>query len=348
MDAAGDRLHNSNMRQPEAAPPAAALSWATGSATGWPTGLPSYALYGEPGQPHATDWLHCESIAERSRRHDWEIKPHRHEALIQFLYMRSGRAQALLESAPLALAGPCLLRVPAGVPHGFRFEPTVDGVVVTVLEAHLKRLLAPVPALAERLLRPQLLACAANEAAAQVAQAVGALLAEFNGQAPWRTLALDAALLRLAVLVARLSVAALAHRGEVGHAGDLGRCGAAAGASVHTPKPARALAHVQRFRALVEQRFRQQPALADLAAELGITPTQLNRVCQQVLGHSALGLLHARLVLEAQRELTYTTQPVKQVAHGLGFADSGYFTRFFGRHSGHTPSAWRALTLAAR
>ena len=30
----------------------------------------TYALYGEPGRTQATDWLHCESIAERSQRHE--------------------------------------------------------------------------------------------------------------------------------------------------------------------------------------------------------------------------------------------------------------------------------------
>lgn len=345
------------MRQPKSADPAAdpAPYPATRPATppAAAAGLPSYALYGEPGQPLATDWLHCERIAERSARHDWEIKPHRHQALVQFLYMRSGSAQALLEATPLALAGPCLLRVPAGVPHGFRFEPAVDGVVVTVLEAHLKRLLAPAPALIEPLLRPQLLAwpalagAAPASGAAELDHAVAALLAEFSGQAPWRTLALDAALLRLVVLVARLSGATSAGGGAGDSSDTSGAGGGARSAPARTAHPPRALAHVQRYRALVEQGFRAQPALGALAAELGITPTQLNRVCQQVLGRSALGVLHARLLLEAQRELRYTTQSVKQIAHALGFADSGYFSRFFQRGCGHTPSAWRALTLAA-
>ena len=83
--------------------------------------------------------------------------------------------------------------------------------------------------------------------------------------------------------------------------------------------------------------------VAALAQPLGITTTQLNRACHQVLGHSALGVLHGRLVLEAQRDLAYTTLSVKQIALGLGFNDAGYFTRFFQRETGHTPSAWRAL-----
>ena len=98
------------------------------------------------------------------------------------------------------------------------------------------------------------------------------------------------------------------------------------------------------FQALVEARLRQQPGLAELATQIGITPTQLNRVCHRVLGHSALGVLHGRLLLEAQRELGYTAMSVKQVAIGLGFADAGYFTRWFQRHTGLTPTAWRSAS----
>jgi AraC family transcriptional regulator, transcriptional activator of pobA len=35
------------------------------------------------------------------------------------------------------------------------------------------------------------------------------------------------------------------------------------------------------------------------------------------------------------------------VAIGLGFGDAGYFTRFFQRLTGHTPSQWRSQAAAA-
>ena len=49
--------------------------------------------------------------------------------------------------------------------------------------------------------------------------------------------------------------------------------------------------------------------------------------------------------LEAQRELAYTTLSVKHIAYKLGFTDAGYFTRFFERETGATPSAWRAQAV---
>ena len=316
MDGCAQALNNSNMAS--ATPHAL-----TGR-------LPTFFLYGEQGRSTQTDWLHCESIAARSRLHDWEIRPHRHEALFQILNIRRGRAEVSLDGMAHAVAGPCVITVPALAVHGFSFATNIDGTVITVVEQHVAALLQREPTLARRLLRPQW-AALARAAAAPLQAAVATLQGEFNNStAEWRALAIDAALLRLLLLLGRTLPALATQAGGTG------------AETTAAPAGSRGLLHVQRFRALVEQRFREQPALVECARELGVSATQLNRVCQQVLGHSALGVLHGRTVLEAQRELTYTTMSVKHIGLGLGFADAGYFTRFFQRETGRTPSAWRS------
>ncbi|MDE2275906.1 MAG: hypothetical protein KGK09_06380, partial [Burkholderiales bacterium] len=113
-----------------------------------PAPLPAYALYGESQADGRPDRLHCESIAERSRLHGWEIRPHRHEALFQLLVIERGSAQAWLDGTALALQGPAAITVPALAAHGFRFAPSIDGVVFTVAEPHLAALLQGHPGLA--------------------------------------------------------------------------------------------------------------------------------------------------------------------------------------------------------
>lgn len=310
MDRSGDQLNNSNM-------PTARLAFQNQP-------LPAYALYGEPSRQGLEDRLHVETVAQRSRLHDWEIKPHRHEALFQILVIRSGRVQAWLDGQEQALQGPVVVTVPAMAAHGFGFSTDVVGMVFTADQAHLWGLLGS----AEPALRQALQALRALVGPQpQVWQAAEQLRAEFQGHERWRQVAIDTALLRLALAIARIAP---------GHA------------TPQTDAPERAVAHVQRLQALVEAGFRQQPALSDLAMQIGITPTQLNRVCQRVLGHSALGVLHARVLLQAQRDLAYTGMSVKQVAHGLGFGDAGYFTRFFQRQTGLAPSAWRAARRDSR
>jgi AraC family transcriptional activator of pobA len=47
------------------------------------------------------------------------------------------------------------------------------------------------------------------------------------------------------------------------------------------------------------------------------------------------------VLLEAKRSLIYTSMTVAQVADALGFADPAYFSRFFKRLSGLSPSDFR-------
>jgi AraC family transcriptional activator of pobA len=281
--------------------------------------LPTYLLYGDKGNAIGTDWLHCESIAERSRLHDWEIRPHRHESLFQILHIGRGSVQIMLDGVSTALRGPCVVLVPSLSAHGFSFAPDVDGIVVTVFEQHLTRLLSAEPGLRAKVMRP-LQQRLGGVGAQHVARAANALCEEFLASESWRGLAIDAALMNLVIAMGR----------------------SLSDEPAAMPAGARALAHVQRFRSLIERRFREQPALSQCAEELGLTTTQLNRVCRQVLGHTALAVLHARLMLEAQRDLAYTTMSIKQIGLNLGFADAGYFTRFFQRETGRTPTAWRS------
>jgi AraC family transcriptional activator of pobA len=309
-----------------------------------PAQLPAFALYGEADRSPVADALHCESIAARSGLHGWEIRPHRHAALAQLLWVKRGQVWAQMDGRSQHLQGPALLTVPPLAAHGFRFSPDVDGHVFTVQQRHLQALLQPFPGLAAVLapLRGWALDEAAHAAHTTELQAAAlALRDELQGQARWRQAALDGALLRLLVAVARAAPVGVA---------DLPGPGAGPGAEPNAASPARpqaappaerALAHVHRLQALVEQRFREQPTVQALAQAVGITATQLNRVCRQVLGCSALAVLHARLLLEAQRELAYTTMPIKQVALDLGFADAAYFSRFFQRAVGVGPAAWR-------
>jgi len=284
--------------------------------------LPTYRLYGESGAGQEVDWLHCESIAERSRLHNWEIRPHRHAVLTQFLHVSRGKVEVQIDTRVSALAAPALLVVPALVVHGLRFTSPSDGTVVTVHETHLNRLLADEPTLRQAINRPHAIQLDRSESRTrELAAAATALRHDFSSMAPWRMALLNGALLRLAVAVGRVMP----------------------GVGEGSPSTgSRAIAHVERFKLLVEQQFRQQPSLSGIAAHIGITPTQLNRVCRQVLGHSALEIVHARIVLEAKRELTYTTMSVKQIAHELGFDDPAYFTRFFQRETRMGPTKWRA------
>ncbi len=103
---------------------------------------------------------------------------------------------------------------------------------------------------------------------------------------------------------------------------------------------------MQRYLALVEQHHREHRPLPFYAEALGVTADHLSRTCRTVARQSALQMLHDRLMLEARRLLAYTPMPVAEVARQLGYDDAAYFSKFFTRHVGNTPSEYRALVAS--
>jgi AraC family transcriptional activator of pobA len=103
----------------------------------------------------------------------------------------------------------------------------------------------------------------------------------------------------------------------------------------------RAREHLAGFVALVDENFSKHTTLDHYAARLDISTAHLNAICRQMSGRSALQLIHERLILEARRELIYTSMTIKEISELLGFTDPAYFTRFFKRQMGVSPKDFR-------
>jgi AraC family transcriptional activator of pobA len=103
----------------------------------------------------------------------------------------------------------------------------------------------------------------------------------------------------------------------------------------------RAREHLAGFVALVDENFSKHTTLDHYAAQLDISAAHLNAICRQMSDRSALQLIHERLMLEARRELIYTSMTIKEISELLGFTDPAYFTRFFKRQMGMSPKDFR-------
>src|SRR5690606_37725425 len=189
---------------------------------------------------------------------------------------------ARLEHHEQRLQAPCVLVVPAGCVHGFRFFPETDGQVMTAVQASLPS------ALVGAFTEPVYLGLTPEDPRwRRLEVLVETLVEAFGSVDAWRGAALQGA---LHVVLAQLA--------------------AAHGEAVPASEPGRARQHVRRYYRLVEQYFRQHRDIAFYADALGLTPTQLNRVCRAERGLSALAVIHRRLLAEAERELAYTSLSV--------------------------------------
>lgn len=290
-----------------------------------PTTIPSYALYGDQAQPAWLDMVHIEQIHERSSLFDYEIDPHLHDGLIQVLHPLVGGGEVIIDGRHWTMRAPALVVVPSRHVHAFHFQRDIDGPVVTAAQRPLESLVAVgAPDLLEHIRRPRVLDLADTPRQADALLPLFEAIARENRMhRPGEAAAGTALLMALFVQIARLASAP--------EAGDAAR----------GDGRTRKAAQVERFRSMVDARFRERWSVDRYAQALGLSAGQLSRLCRDLLGSSALDLINARILHEAERELVFSTQSVKQIASLLGFADEAYFGRFFKKHSGQTPTEFR-------
>jgi AraC family transcriptional activator of pobA len=287
--------------------------------------VPNFALYGHEAQPSWLDMVHVERIPVRSSLFNWEIEPHVHDALLQLLYVVDGGGEVFIDELKWPVRPPCLIVVPANAVHGFHVPPPTDGHVITAAQRPREAALQAVaPELLPLARRPAVLRV---EAAGRHAQALLPLFEAVERET--RVHEAGQMAVGLSLLVALLV--------------QVARIGAAQPAGEDALLRSRKARQVERFRALVEARFRERASVEDYAQALGVSAGQLSRLCREVLGVSALDVVNARIVHEAQRELAYSLLGIKQIAAVLGFEDEAYFGRFFKKHTGHRPTEFRAM-----
>ena len=77
------------------------------------------------------------------------------------------------------------------------------------------------------------------------------------------------------------------------------------------------------------------------ANELGVSSGYLNEVCNEVSGHSAKAIIDSAVTARLKYELSYTTKSIQELSDEYNFPSQSYFTRYYKRMSGLTPSEFR-------
>lgn len=97
----------------------------------------------------------------------------------------------------------------------------------------------------------------------------------------------------------------------------------------------------EEFSSLLEQHISSLKQVSDYIALMNLSAYQLGEITKSSAGKTPSELINAQVVLEAKRQLIATSSQVKQVAELLGYADHSYFIRFFKKHTGLSPEAFR-------
>jgi AraC family transcriptional activator of pobA len=289
--------------------------------------IPQFALYGEQTRAEGAEQVHVELIETRSGLYDWHIGTHIHHGLFQVLFLFDGQVSASIGDATWECAGPVAITIHPSLAHGFQFSKKAQGYVLTVDQQVLfasgsghGELFAPL------FVAPLAIGL---DAAGGLRGRLEALLEQLLLEAGWAQRAHALMLEWLARAALLLLVRAQAEHSladRSGH-GDF---------ALYT-----------RFRAAVEQRYKEQWQVGRYAELLRVSPTRLNRLCLRIAGSSAFEIAQERLLLEACRQLTYLPASIATIAYELGFQDPAYFSRLFKKRYGVTPSDYRAAPPSA-
>lgn len=285
--------------------------------------VPTYELYGEYLSGARADPIHYETIHERSSKHDWTIRLHRHQRLAQIFLFQTPGIFIRMGDMQFQTISPTVLLIPPGVTHGFRFPEDTVGDVISLplefLDADNRDRVESFDSIGGAVLGVQ---------DAPHFTAIDALMAQIRS-------ALRDFSAERAVLLETLTRLILIYiRADVTATTALGLRPTQPDQTLHETQ-------AQAFCAAVEDHFASALSVDAYAQALGISAPHLNRICRRILGTTPNALIRQRRMVEAQRLLQFTRHSIAAIAVRSGFSETGYFSRTFKTEMGMTPGAFR-------
>jgi AraC family transcriptional regulator, transcriptional activator of pobA len=111
-----------------------------------------------------------------------------------------------------------------------------------------------------------------------------------------------------------------------------------------TNRPLDPQARIEELSELLEAHISTHKHVSQYASMLHLSSYQINALTKTTLGKKFSDLINDHIILEAKRFLLATSDQVNQIAYHLGYEDVSYFIRFFKKHTGFSPEAFRHIS----
>ena len=98
----------------------------------------------------------------------------------------------------------------------------------------------------------------------------------------------------------------------------------------------------------IESRFDESITLPDIAKAAGMNHTTLTALMKEELGLTAIEYLMKYRITVAEKQLEFTSVPIKDIANMTGFKTVQHFSRVFKNHIGVTPAEFRKNAVQKR
>ncbi len=98
---------------------------------------------------------------------------------------------------------------------------------------------------------------------------------------------------------------------------------------------------VLKFNNLAQQQFREIRAVKKYAEQLNVSAKYLTEVIKEYSGKKASDMIHDLVIMEAKFLLSKSQLSIGEIADKLCFSDQSFFGKYFKRHTGISPKAFR-------
>ncbi|YCM44635.1 helix-turn-helix domain-containing protein [Verrucomicrobiaceae bacterium 227] len=247
-----------------------------------------------------------------------KVKPHRHP-YFEIFWFPDPSGGLLSDFRTFTLSGPCLVFISPGQIHGWPGGADLKGEMIAFDEAFIDEA-------DQRILRSPLFYAADASPVIPVVDREGMsalwkqLEIEFSEELPDQATALQS-LLRILIITA--------HR-----LADVPR-------SKEVKKQSASSRVYQSFIKLLSGDIVAERLPKHYAQRLGVSADSLSESVRKSCGHTAGELIRRRVTLECKRLLAHSDLTISEIAYFLHFKDPSYFSRFFKKHTGLLPKAFR-------
>lgn len=280
-------------------------------------------LYGDNHYSHIPDFIHHESLEVRSKMYDWEINEHLHSDLYQIFMIESGCGVLFSEQNKISIEGPCLIIIPTNTLHGFSFEPSIIGEVLTFSENFMETLFKNSPKIMLELNQLKHLQFHNHPSNfEQLKNYKSLILKELYEENLEKHTVIQSLFKLFFIGIYRFNFSLK---------------------NTISASDNQTLMYYQAFKKHIKRTIQETKPISEYAKELNITTVHLNRICNALVQKSALQIVQDYLIVEAKMYLLNTNYSISEVSYLLNFKDPAYFTRLFKKKTGVSPSEFKKV-----
>ncbi|WP_187269378.1 helix-turn-helix domain-containing protein [Algibacter pacificus] len=256
----------------------------------------------------AQEYIKIESF----RKHTRVTKPHKHNKYLEFVYFKKATGFHVIDHFKIEITNPIFFIVRKEQIHYWHLTSEPEGYVIIIKEAFIEQCVDI--EIKQQLVKISAFPYLTPEDNRTIEQLFQLLISE-NKHKKNKTIVESL----LKVLLSKLLQ--IENKNELPHQ------------SIY-----------QEFIGLLSNQETLSNSVKFYADLLNTSPQNLNKSCRNECNKTASEVLSDFILSEAKRLLLYTEKNISEIAYALSFRDNSHFTKYFKRHVGKTPSAFRSKT----